>query len=323
MFDMFSTVSNDEIPVNPYIEDDYSRTENGNKEESLHFTDNGNNKLEDFGVGNDNNPPHDINYQNKNPNFMDMINGNDNPHPSLPNTQSVGYSFRDNFHTVVEGKRREEEDHNDNNFYDENDTKDVILEKSNNAKYSRSVTDPHNSLLSFLSILSAQLNVPFDSMTTDAGLPTPKIQGMLEIARNYLKEWTKLRKIGLNHIIYDDGENGNLRVKFAELISRLLYKESGGSAYGKMITPSNGGSLSFYTSADHRSKKINRMILIGFRRYFKSMYWIRNPKITRLKREKTALERGNSTDNKKKLDAVQWEIDELTRVMPKVLALNC
>lgn len=181
------------------------------------------------------------------------------------------------------------------------------------------ITDPDNSLLSFLSILSAQLDIPFEELTNNRGLPSPKVQGMLEIARSYLIKASGIRNINLNHIVYDDGQNGELRVKFAELMSSLLNKQSGGSAYGKRIT---GGRVTYYTSADNRSKNNNYRILMGYQRYFKGLYWIKNPRLSALETQREAIKRrlmepkGNAGETINKIDE---SVRLLKQYMPNVL----
>lgn len=326
MLGFFSAATDNETPTsprNPYIDDDQTYGENESEEEDhIQSISTRNYRRDAVDIGNGSHSLTGNNNQNSN--FLDLMNGNHNSSPSLSGTQAVGYSFRDNFHTVTEGESREREDMNKHNLKEDNDTKEMRQEKLEDANWSRDATDPDNSLLSFLSILSAQLNIPFNGMKTNAGLPTPEIQGMLEIARSYLKQWSKLRKINLNHIIYDDGEDGDLRVKFAELISHVMHKQSGGSAYGKRIN-SNGGTV-FYTSANHRAKNANFRILIAFKRYFKNMHWIRNPRIRRLKQEKIEFEKRKKITSVKDFEngiaEIDWKIDELSRIMPKVLSIT-
>lgn len=252
--------------------------------------------------------------------------------------ENIDYNFKEDFHTVVEGQRREnqgdgdevEEDEDD--FYDYPQKEDVkrvrLVDPIPRQRQKPAIVDPENSLLSFLSILAVQLNRKFDDLVTSDGLPTPEVQGMLEIARTYIQKHSPLKNVQLKDLVYDNGQDSSVRTMVAELLVALLQKQSGGSAYGQRIVPQNGGSMVYYTSANHRLRKNNFQILLGFQQTLKRMYWRKNPRIAEIEKEimgyKSLVRLGGKQANNltEVIQAREFDRGLLMQSVPKVLVIG-
>jgi len=231
----------------------------------------------------------------------------------------------DSLFNLEEGQDREVETEEASDEYDRGRMNQGLGPRKGpvpNSRKARKIVDPDNSLLGFLGILAAKLNRPFEEMVGESGLPTPEIQGMIEIARSSLIEWSGMRNIRLRDIVYDSGSGNNLRVKFAELIMALQQKQFGGAAYGKRIS-AKGGPV-YYTSANHKLRNQNTMFLLGCKRYFENLYWAENPRLRDLITERSFVERRAERENGMKAEAerlaeLEGSIEALRQAMPKVL----
>ena len=226
--------------------------------------------------------------------------------PFQQNSIAINGQFT-GLHTIPEGKfgeqqeedneKKRQRDHSIFHDHDSSEPKKQFHDKDddlndNDNNNNNNITfpivkliDPNNSLLSFISELSSEMNFTFDEMVNqETGFPIPRIQGLMTKVMTRIRSHTSLKNVKLSNLIYDDGDDCEVRKYFLMLISLTENANSGGSAYPKYIN-SNGTGMRFIISTNKFRMENAKHDVKYVYKIFERLYWRSNPQIMELEKK--------------------------------------